>query len=104
MLLTPQHKNKDKIPFKVLTNRTITQNDSRALQRHKPTDRRLIMEIAGVSTAAAQSLSSASNTPDPVGNQMLRKTLDMQEQTAAQLIESVPDPDSNVGQNVDIKV
>jgi hypothetical protein len=62
------------------------------------------MEIAGVSTAAAQAVSSASNTPDPVGNQMLRKSLDIQEQTAVQLIESVPDPDSNVGHNVDIKV
>lgn len=62
------------------------------------------MEIAGVSTAAAQAASSTSNTPDPVGNQMLRKALDIQEQSAAQLIESVPDPDSNVGHNVDIKV
>jgi hypothetical protein len=62
------------------------------------------MEIAGVSTAAAQVASSTSNTPDPVGDQMLRKSLDLQEQTAAELIESIPDPDSNVGQNVDIKV
>ncbi|KPJ95799.1 MAG: hypothetical protein AMJ53_01980 [Gammaproteobacteria bacterium SG8_11] len=62
------------------------------------------MEIAGVATPAAQAVSSTSNTPDPVGNQMLRKALDIQEQTAAQLIETVPDPDSKVGQNVDIKV
>lgn len=62
------------------------------------------MEIAGVSTAAAQATSSASNTPDPVGNKVLRKALDIQEQTAAQLIESVPDPDSNVGHNVNITV
>ena len=62
------------------------------------------MEIAGVSTVAAQAISSASNTPDPVGNHMLKKALDIQEQTAAQLIESVPDLDSNVGQNIDIKV
>jgi hypothetical protein len=70
----------------------------------KFTNRRIFMEIAGVSTAAAQVASSTSNTPDPVGNQIQRKTLDMQEQTAEQLIESVPDPDSNIGQNVDIKV
>ena len=62
------------------------------------------MEIAGISTVTVQTASSTSNTPDPVGNHMLRKALDMQQQAAAQLIESVPDPDSNVGQNVDIKV
>jgi hypothetical protein len=62
------------------------------------------MEIAGVSTAAAQAVSSTNNIPDPVNNQLLKKSLDIQEQTAVQLIESIPDPDSNVGQNVDIKV
>jgi hypothetical protein len=62
------------------------------------------MDIAGVSTGIAQAVSSTSNTPDPVGNKMLRKALDIQEQTASQLIESVPDPDSNVGQNIDITV
>jgi hypothetical protein len=62
------------------------------------------MEIAGVSTPAAQSVNSASNTPDTVGNQVQRKTQEIQEQTAEQLIESVPDPDSNVGHNIDIEV
>lgn len=62
------------------------------------------MEIAGVSAPAVQSVNSASNTPDTVGNQVQRKTQEIQEQTAEQLIESVPDPDSNVGHNIDIKV
>ena len=59
------------------------------------------MEISGVSISASQ---TASNTPDAVGNQMLKKALDIQQQNAAQLIESVPDPDSKLGHNVDVKV
>ena len=62
------------------------------------------MEISGVSIAASQTASAASNTPDAVGNQMLKKALDIQQQNAAQLIESVPDPDSKLGHNVDVKV
>jgi hypothetical protein len=59
------------------------------------------MEISGVSIAASQA--AASNTPDAVSNQMLKKSLDIQQQNAAQLIESVPDPDSKLGHNVDVK-
>ena len=59
------------------------------------------MEISGVSIAASQ---NASNTPDAVSNELLKKTLDIQQQSAAQLIESVPDPDSKLGHNVDVKV
>jgi hypothetical protein len=59
------------------------------------------MEISGVSIAASQ---NASNTPDAVSNEILKKTLDIQQQSAAQLIESVPNPDSKLGHNVDIKV
>lgn len=62
------------------------------------------MEIAGVSTPAAQTASSASNSPDTVSNQVQRKTQEVQEQNAERLIESVPDPDSNVGHNIDITV
>ena len=58
------------------------------------------MEISGVSIAASQ---NASNTPDAVSNELLKKTLDIQQQSAAQLIESVPDPDSKLGHNVDVK-
>lgn len=62
------------------------------------------MEIAGVSHAATQAASAASGTQDAVENKMLRKALDIQEQSAAQLIQSVPDPDSSVGHNVDVTV
>ncbi|WP_455204073.1 YjfB family protein [Kaarinaea lacus] len=62
------------------------------------------MEITGISTAAVQSAATASSNQDVVATKMLKKTLDIQEQTASQLIESIPDPDSNLGQNINIKV
>lgn len=57
------------------------------------------MDISGIS-ASANLVSATSGAEDAVGNKMLRKALDIQEQNAAQLIESVPDPDSNVGHNI----
>jgi hypothetical protein len=62
------------------------------------------MDISGVSIASSQIANTASNSPDAVGNQVLKKALDIQQESAAQLIESVPDPDSSLGHNVDIKV
>ena len=59
------------------------------------------MEISGVSIAASQ---TANGTQEAVSNAMLKKALDIQQQSAAQLIESVPDPDSSLGHNVDVKV
>ena len=55
------------------------------------------MEISGVSIAAE-------STATTVANEVQKKTQEIQEQTAEQLIEAVPDPDSNVGGNVDVTV
>jgi len=62
------------------------------------------MEITGISSAVVQSAAASSSNQDVVATKMLKKTLDIQEQTASQLIASIPDPDSNLGQNINIKV
>ena len=54
------------------------------------------MDISGVSIATA-----SANTP--VAIEVQKKTQDLQKETAAALIEALPDPASPVGQNVDVK-
>ena len=54
------------------------------------------MEISGASSAAA---AQASTT---VAIEVQKKAQDVQAQTAETLIESVPDPMSSVGQNIDV--
>ena len=51
------------------------------------------MEISGASSTAGVSI------PVKVKNEVE----DLQKENAQKLVESVPDPDSSVGQNVDVK-
>jgi hypothetical protein len=62
------------------------------------------MEISGVSFETAQSLTATHRAHETAAAKLHNKALEIQEQTANQLIQSVPDPDSNVGQNVDVTV
>ena len=61
-------------------------------------------------SSLVSSLSAADPGSDPVSLLMLRKTLDMQAQGAAQLLQSMPAVGSvgsnppHLGQNIDIKV
>lgn len=59
------------------------------------------MEISGITDASVQAMAANSSPKNEASTKMLRTALDIQEQTATQLIESVPDPDSNVGHNID---
>lgn len=66
------------------------------------------MDIAGVSSAAVSSAVSSANSQDAISVAVAKKAIDVQAQSAAQLIESVPeakapDPDSNLGQNIDVR-
>ncbi len=65
------------------------------------------MDIAGVSSAAVSSAVSNANPQNAVSIAVAKTAIDAQAQTAAQLIESIPevktpDPDSHVGQNIDV--
>ena len=55
------------------------------------------MEISAASSAAAVSATTS------VAIEVQKKAQDVQAQTAATLIEGLPDPDSSVGQNIDVK-
>jgi len=57
------------------------------------------MEISGIATTTATQATQNSQT----GVAVHKKALEIQEQTATQLIESLPDPTSRVGQNIDVK-
>ena len=52
------------------------------------------MDVSGTSAAAA--------TSSTVAIEVQKKSQDIAEQTASDLIASVPDPDSSVGQNIDV--
>lgn len=60
------------------------------------------MDIGGVSSSLVQSL-VANNTGNgnEVAVKVLNKANDIQEQTATQLLEALPDPAATVGRNVD---
>lgn len=59
------------------------------------------MDVAGISAAAsAGNVDKATN----VATEVHKKSLEIQEQAATDLIAGIPDPDSSVGQNIDIKV
>jgi len=67
------------------------------------------MEISAISSSLLQQVSnSATQTGDAVTISVMRKALDIQSSQANQLIESVaqsmPDPGSRLGQNINIKV
>ncbi|WP_198264781.1 YjfB family protein [sulfur-oxidizing endosymbiont of Gigantopelta aegis] len=59
------------------------------------------MSISGVETA---SLAANVSQNDSVGISVLKKALDIQEQSALKLIESIPQASGNSGQNINIKV
>lgn len=59
------------------------------------------MDISGVETA---SLAANVSQNDRVAISVLKKALDIQEQSALQLIESIPQPTANSGNNVNVKV
>ncbi|MEJ2622949.1 MAG: putative motility protein [Candidatus Thiodiazotropha sp.] len=65
------------------------------------------MDIAGVSTSA---VSTVANAGTETSVAMQKKVMEMQEQVAVKLIQSVeqsapkPNPSSSVGNNIDIKV
>lgn len=59
------------------------------------------MEISGVQTAA---IASNVGQNDAAGIAVLKKAMDIQEQTAMQLIASISQPTGNIGQNINIKV
>jgi hypothetical protein len=58
------------------------------------------MDISGVSTPA-----SAPNAPQSrdVATEVQKKALEISEQTASDLIAAIPDPNSPLGQNIDVK-
>jgi hypothetical protein len=60
------------------------------------------MDLSGISFAGAQSVSAAAAS-ESANNKLFKQTLDNQKQTASQILESVPDPDSTLGQNIDVK-
>lgn len=66
------------------------------------------MEISGISASAASAASLSDGAPHAVA--VLKKALDVQAQTAAALISTLPPPAQpgssppNVGQNIDIAV
>ncbi len=59
------------------------------------------MDISGVQTTA---IASNVSQNDPVGISVLKKAMDIQEQTAVQLIQSIPELPDNLGQNINVKV
>ncbi|MBF0265924.1 MAG: YjfB family protein [Gammaproteobacteria bacterium] len=59
------------------------------------------MDIAGAQLSSVASMTTQSDASVAV----LKKTMDIQKQTAMQLIEAIPQPPSaTVGQNINIKV
>jgi len=66
------------------------------------------MDISAISSSTLQQINnSATRTGDVVSIKMMRKALDIQASQATQLIESVaqsmPDPGSRLGRNIDIR-
>jgi hypothetical protein len=62
------------------------------------------MDIASIGSLS--SALSAAKTGDAVGVLVLKKALDIQAQTALQLVQALPQPASNppnLGQNIDVK-
>ncbi len=59
------------------------------------------MDISGVQTTA---IASNVSQNDPVGISVLKKSMDIQAQSAMQLIEAIPQMPDNLGQNINVKV
>ena len=54
----------------------------------------------------APSVAATANQPQTttIANEVQKKTQEIEQQHASQLINSLPDPDSSLGHNIDIKV
>jgi len=59
------------------------------------------MDISGVQTTA---IASSVGQNDAAGIAVLKKAMDIQKESALQLIESIPAPSGNIGQNINVKV
>ncbi len=59
------------------------------------------MDISGVQTTA---IAANVGQNDAVGISVLKKAMDIQKQSALQLIASIPAPQGNTGQNINVKV
>ena len=59
------------------------------------------MDISGVQTA---SIASSVGQNDTIGISVLKKAMDIQQQSAMQLIQSIPQLPDNLGKNIDVKV
>ena len=59
------------------------------------------MDISGVQTAA---IASNVGQNDVAGVKVLKKAMEIQEQSAMQLIQSIPQLPDNLGQNINVKV
>jgi len=59
------------------------------------------MDISGVQTAA---IASNVGQNDPAGVAVLKKAMNIQEQSAIQLIQSIPELPDNLGNNINVKV
>ena len=59
------------------------------------------MDISGGQSA---SIASSIGQNDAVGVAVLKKAMDIQEQTATQLIQSIPELPDKLGKNIDVKV
>jgi len=60
-----------------------------------------MLDISGVQT---QAIATSVGQNDTVGITMLKKAMDIQEQSAMQLIQSIPELPDNLGKNVNVKV
>ena len=59
------------------------------------------MDISGVQT---QAIATSVGQNDTVGITVLKKAMDIQKQSALQLIQSIPELPDNLGNNVNVKV
>lgn len=59
------------------------------------------MDVSGVSASNVQQAQGANN---PVAIEVQKQSEKLDQQVTAQLIDSVPDSDSSLGQNVDVTV
>lgn len=59
------------------------------------------MEISGISTYSSY---ASQASPDQVAVEVEKKAMEIQEQTADEMLDTVPDSSSSKGQNIDVKV
>jgi len=61
---------------------------------------RCFMDVSGIQTAT---IASSVGQNDQVGMKVLKKAMDIQEQSAMQLIQAIPELPDNLGQNINVK-